>query len=89
MITISSDAGSLVALARDAFCKAAASKPVLLRWLMAASDSGPTTWPTSVASNVMSGEQIIFNIGLETLHLIVTSSFILFLTNRYVVKRNF
>ena len=44
---------------------------------------------TELASNVLSKEEITLNLGLESLHLIATTVFFLFLADRLVKRKNF
>lgn len=44
---------------------------------------------TEVASNVLLKEEIKLNLGLESLHLIATSAFFIFLADRFVKRKNF
>ena len=44
---------------------------------------------TEIAGNVLSKEEINLNLGLESLHLIVTSAFFIFLADRLVKRKNF
>lgn len=44
---------------------------------------------TEIASNMLSKEEIKINLGLESLHLIVTSAVFIFLADRMVRKKNF
>jgi hypothetical protein len=44
---------------------------------------------TELASNVLSKEEIKLNLGLEALHLIVTSAVFIFLADRLVKRKNF
>ena len=44
---------------------------------------------TEIASNVLLKEEIKLNIGLESLHLIVTSLIFIFLADRFVKRKNF
>jgi ABC-type transport system involved in multi-copper enzyme maturation permease subunit len=44
---------------------------------------------TELASNVLSKEEIKLNLGLESLHLVITSAIFIFLANRLVKRLNF
>ena len=44
---------------------------------------------TELASNVLTNEEIKLNIGLESLHLVVTSALFIFLADRMVRRKNF
>lgn len=44
---------------------------------------------TELANNLMAHEEIKFNVGLEALHLVVTSAVLIFIADRFVKRKNF